>query len=342
VTKPEPAEVAAPSTAELGRQYSAECLHSALIERLRADACEPLAEEVERFWQAWGDAGGDAVIIAGMLILRLRAEGSGKLADALSSLMSEAGAAPMFSFPYSLQEYKEHPDATLLLRGDLFQRLRRDGHGELVGALRELIAKYPSRTPCTAPPPELGSLVPVADEPESHWPTADERAQGTGLAAAHDARTLLDALFARLHDEGREGKIGYLMLGWVLGVVGPIVDPRKVADALIERLRMPATIPARWAGASYEVPNPALADAIEPLLNVAAIDRNPQDLLRTWEEGIMGPIVANRPLAARLVEALRLVLHSAHPGLVDAVRELLESAEPPLLDRRPPPPTEDS
>jgi hypothetical protein len=155
-----------------------------------------------------------------------------------------------------------------------------------------------------------------------------------GVAAAHDANTILASLLQRLDDEGRDAKAGNVILGWLHGVAGPTVDPRAHGRALVEALRRPPTVPAHLAGKIRVDAYPDLADAIASLLEGSRVERDPAELVRIWQDEVSRSIFTARPLAAALVHALRLAGHAEHPWLADAVLELLQEARPPILDAR--------
>jgi hypothetical protein len=262
MTMPEPAEVAAltSAAAALVPAHHAQCLSLALRMRLHMDGLDVVAHTLEARalgWSDagdWGDAGLDAGHVAGALIARLRADGSGELAEALDSLMHRAGAAPVFSNPTipPFEEMKAYPGAASMLRRRLDGRLRLDGHRELADAVRALFVSDVRDTPPTAAKPEdeASGLKRFKDAfgPNAYPLTEDMLSHPRSVAAANDARSLLDAYIVRLHQDGRAARAGRLTLHWLQAFTGPLIDPRELADALIEAVRNPARGPPSAGG----------------------------------------------------------------------------------------------
>jgi hypothetical protein len=85
--------------AALAQEQSVQALFNGLQVRLWHERRDDVADTLALHWKESGDAGLFAGHLAGALIVRLRADGAEELVEALSSLLSKGGTAPVFAFP---------------------------------------------------------------------------------------------------------------------------------------------------------------------------------------------------------------------------------------------------
>lgn len=325
--------------ADLASVHDTDDLTYALRVRLHADGLGFFANCIMQ--AGLHEAEGSAVhpgLIAPALLARLRIDGRGDLADAISALLSPAfvDCDPRFQISEGDEWIVERDELIARLRADgwgeratsvatgelsglrnnLVARLRLDGHGELADAIDEASWAFerhargeqarPKQPPVTTDKHEASAKDKTAPPPEEV------------LGRAHRANVLACAALMRLRAEGRDILAGSIMAQWLDAVVGPIADPARLATALLPRLR------AEDRG--------EIADTIEPLLRDAPIARDPGELLRIWLSEVEGPLIDAGPLAAVLVARLRWEKHEGLPGgekrgaLADTLVELLRYA----------------
>jgi hypothetical protein len=266
---------------DVARAHGADTLHRAVATRLRADGRNALAERIVHV-----DARVQPVdwkYFATTLVARLRADGREVVAAGVVSLLGgagvDAGSASIVIEPTLAMEPRR-------LRAVLATRLHDDGHVALADHLHTLIL--------TDGRPSIGEW---ASSGGWSWSGSAGGADAT-LAIEHDADVLLRALLLRLRADGHGVMAGRIMELWLRDVVGPIIDPRRLAAVLDARLRAEGRA--------------ELADDLAALVGGAAVDHDPADLMARWHASVAGPIIDARPLADVLVASLRT--HEAHDG----------------------------
>jgi hypothetical protein len=306
---------------ELARAHTGDELVYALMCRLAADGCHSLAGIVWMRWYHEAEGSVRGAYLAPPLVTRLRLDGREQTADALASLLGGASLEhdPRFRLP-DLDEgiaARGHMIADLRAQGWEERRARRFVSGQLVGLHSGLVRRL-----------TVDGRGALAETIEATYRTFEARAGGeaaspdrprivdrersameeTGIALARTthADVLACAMMTRLQAEERDVFAGSLMAYWLEEMAGPIIEPRRLADALIARLR------AEDRG--------EVADEIETLVRDAAIDRDPEEILALWHDTVAGPIIHAGPLAA----ALGVYLRASHlEDLATAVAALL-------------------